>query len=205
MVPFCSSLPSLAHAGAEADAVAIWMFWLCCKALAWVLACRPESLGKLTGTQCWPTLSRFVASPRMSSPPFSRPRGQAKCWDRQLCPMERDGLGQGCAPDCCCCELAPSTPGKGFQQSSEDLLAQPFPAAGQFPSVAGAPVSQLERRLALLTLHQRRPRSLSFFPGCVPQKRAAGGMRSPAPGCRMLSSKPAAGSAEPRHLGCSWG
>lgn len=142
-----------------------------------------------------------MAAQAMSLPPFSQPRGQAKCWDRQLCPRERDGLGQRCAPDYCSCELAPSTLGKGFQQSSEDLLAQPFPTAGQF----GAPVSQLEPRLTLLTLHQHRPGSLSFFPGCVPQKRTVRGMRSPVLGCRMLSSKLVAGSAEPRHPGCSRG
>lgn len=201
MVPFSSSLPSLAHARVESDAVTIWMFWLCCKALAWVPACWRESLGKLTVTQCWPTPSRFVAAQGMSLPPFFQSHGHAKCWDRQLCPTERDGLDQCCAPDYCSCELAPSTLGKSFQQSSEDLLAQPFPTAGQF----GAPVSQLDLRLTLLTLHQHRPGSLSFFPGCVPQKRTARGMRSPVPGCWMLSSKLVAGSAELRHPGCSRG
>lgn len=135
-------LPSLDHAGTESDAVAIWMFWLCYKAQTRVPACQMEGLGMLTQRQ--PTPSRFVATPGMSSPPFSQPHGQGKCWDRQLCPTERDGLGQSCAPDCCRCVLAPSVPGKGFQQSSENLLAQPFSTVGQFPSAAKAPVSQLE-------------------------------------------------------------
>lgn len=134
-----------------------------------------------------------MATLGVSCPPFSQPRGQAKCWDMQFCPMEKDRLGQGCAPDCCCCELAPSVSGKVFQQSSEDLLAQPFCAAGQFPSVARAPVSQLEWQLTLLMLHQRHPGSLSFFPGYVPQKCTAGGMQSLVLGCRMLISEAVAG------------
>lgn len=79
--------------------------------------------------------------------------------------------------------LALSTPGNGSQQSSEDLLAQPFPAAGQFPSTAGAPVSQLEQRLTSLMLHQLFAFSLVEFP----KNHAAGGMRSLAPGCSALS------------------
>lgn len=79
--------------------------------------------------------------------------------------------------------MALNTLGNGSQQSSEDLLAQPLPTAGQFPSTAGAPVSQLERRLTSLMLHQL----FAFSPVEFPQKCAAGGMRSLAPGCSALS------------------
>lgn len=94
---------------------------------------------------------------------FSWPYEQAKCLDTQFYPMERDRLGQGRAPACCCFELAPSVSEEVFQQSSEDLLAQLSCAAGQFPSTARALVSQLEQQLTLLMLHQRRPGSLSFY------------------------------------------
>lgn len=64
MVSLSSSLPSLAHAGAEAHAVAICVFWL----RTWVPACQTDSLGKLIGTQHRPMPSRFVTTLGMSSP-----------------------------------------------------------------------------------------------------------------------------------------
>lgn len=59
--------------------------------------------------------------------------------------------------------------------------------------MARAPVSQLEQQLTLLMLHQHRPGSLSFLPGCVPHKCTAGGLWSSVLGCWMLISEAVAG------------
>lgn len=109
--------------------------------------------------------------------------------------MEKDRLGQGCAPACCHCELAPSVSGKVFQQSSEDLLAQPFCAAGQFPSMARALVSQLEQQLTLLMLHQRYPGSLSLYQVVFSKNAQLEGCRARCwdAGCWMLISEAVAG------------
>lgn len=125
-------LTLLACAGAGPDKVTVWMSWLCCKVLTGIPDCWPE----LTSTQCWPTPSRFVATPGISYLPFSWPHGQAKCWDMQFCPMEKDRLGQGCAPACCRCELAPSV-GEGFPAELRGpagtafLCCWPVPEHGQ--------------------------------------------------------------------------
>lgn len=121
--------------------------------------------------------------------------------------MEKDKLDQGCAPACCHCELAPSVSGKVFQQSSEDLLAQPFCAAGQFLSMARALVSQLEQQLTLLMLHQHCPGSLSLYQVVFPKNAQLEGCRAQCwdAGCISLRQWLGWWQALWRHLSCSGG
>lgn len=91
--------------------------------------------------------------------------------------------GSGLSPRPMLLHAGPERARAGFPAELRGPAGTAFPAAGQLPSAAEAPVSQPAWGLTPLALHQRRPGSLSFSPGCVPRIRTPEGMRSPVPGC----------------------